>query len=905
MRSLEDATMFAQRDGSTVELVVVLDSPDRATREWMEGYDFSYFDGYQKIIVANRSLGASRNDGIRIARGRFLATADGDDLVSFNMYASLLDAAGAGSDTDVFVPEYMFAFETEHFIKKFFGSEHLPPTALFGTNPYCSRICARTDLFRRFPYHPIKKEDGYAFEDWHFNCEVVANGCSIVPTPGTILFYRKRRSSITGRLEAPTQFVIPPSSYFRSDTFVRLCQRKSSNPSESPHETNNAALKSSVALTADMIELVAAANAIDPGITWKTLGVAPLLLTNLVDAAPAGAAYLRALKIIGDGQFTDVVLLDGVAVGGAERFIFNMVESLKILGRSRKALVLSSRRLENRTHRLPEGSTLIDLIDVCGTSDSEILDLVALRIIQATSAGATVHFKSSFFSRSFLQRFGHLLRDEFVVFYYFSDLVRVVNKARITDGYHFSTIALAGDCVDLIVSDHAKNIEELRNSLDCRPGMRIGTVYSKVDIPSTPKAGSRKPTGRLLWASRFSAEKRPELLVKIALRLAETRPDVSIDVYGVSQISTIQLQLAPQISYRGPYDSFSDLKPENYDGFIYTSAFDGMPNVVLEAMAHGLPVIAPDIGGISETVTEATGFLIEDDADDDVLVARYIAAIESLYDSEIDIGLKLQNAHTLLSERHSSEAHLRCVSELFDREAKLVGTRRAQAQVESMELAVGQFAAGEQQGELHHAGYAMNEPAAAIGTNDRQALPCGLAELPDGREARIRNIHREMKDQLTRTLYYARRASRGSGDQAEALNGQAFTRQQEHLKGSLTSTRNAEASPAEQIDEFKQKLHREFQEQRAQTLFYASKVDLELTDSTESINRKLHRELQEQRAQTLFYASKVSLNSAEQRDVSAARSLWRRIRARAGLPRMGSIRRGARAFVAIVFEGKE
>ena len=82
-------------------------------------------------------------------------------------------------------------------------------------------------------------------------------------------------------------------------------------------------------------------------------------------------------------------------------------------------------------------------------------------------------------------------------------------------------------------------------------------------------------------------------------------------------------------------NNFGSLKPESFDAFLYTSAYDGLPNVVLEAMGHSLPVIAPDVGGVREAVVSSkTGWLIPAvGGGDDVLVAAYVDAIVELYEN--------------------------------------------------------------------------------------------------------------------------------------------------------------------------------------------------------------------------------------------------------------------------------
>ena len=61
----------------------------------------------------------------------------------------------------------------------------------------------------------------------------------------------------------------------------------------------------------------------------------------------------------------------------------------------------------------------------------------------------------------------------------------------------------------------------------------------------------------------------------------------------------------------------------NYiDLFINTSFTEGVPVSIMEAQAFGIPVIATDVGGVSELVTEETGTLLTCDLSTEVLAER-------------------------------------------------------------------------------------------------------------------------------------------------------------------------------------------------------------------------------------------------------------------------------------------
>lgn len=162
-------------------------------------------------------------------------------------------------------------------------------------------------------------------------------------------------------------------------------------------------------------------------------------------------------------------------------------------------------------------------------------------------------------------------------------------------------------------------------------------------------------TGCILWASRITLSKRPDLLIKIARAL----PDIGFDVFGYTEDAErhyeSELKALPNIALRGKYESLSALAAEgSYSAFLYTSAWDGLPNVLLEATAAGLPVIASAICGVPEFINDQTGYPVF--AIDNV--DAYVAEIRSALADPAQREQKWQRARELLSTQHSPEHFL-------------------------------------------------------------------------------------------------------------------------------------------------------------------------------------------------------------------------------------------------------
>ena len=110
------------------------------------------------------------------------------------------------------------------------------------------------------------------------------------------------------------------------------------------------------------------------------------------------------------------------------------------------------------------------------------------------------------------------------------------------------------------------------------------------------------PRHRLLWASRLDRQKRPDILLRIARALPEYTFDVHGSIgYGCRSAAWYkELKLQPNVVLHGSFGSFADVVTDAHLAFVYTSDWDGLPLVLLDAICAGLPVLAPAIGGIAD-----------------------------------------------------------------------------------------------------------------------------------------------------------------------------------------------------------------------------------------------------------------------------------------------------------------
>jgi glycosyltransferase involved in cell wall biosynthesis len=135
-------------------------------------------------------------------------------------------------------------------------------------------------------------------------------------------------------------------------------------------------------------------------------------------------------------------------------------------------------------------------------------------------------------------------------------------------------------------------------------------------------------------AGRLSPEKGFDILIDAAAEVCEQCPEVGFVLFGDGPCKS---ELQTLIHYRGLSGSFvlaghrTDLDKclPTLDLFVQSSYTEGLPNVLLEACAAGVPVVATTAGGTPEIIEdEVNGWLVPP-GNSTVLAQRILDAIDS------------------------------------------------------------------------------------------------------------------------------------------------------------------------------------------------------------------------------------------------------------------------------------
>jgi glycosyltransferase involved in cell wall biosynthesis len=158
-----------------------------------------------------------------------------------------------------------------------------------------------------------------------------------------------------------------------------------------------------------------------------------------------------------------------------------------------------------------------------------------------------------------------------------------------------------------VLAANTATAQFLRRNFAVPVELFTGVAMNGVVVPVAPETKRSGPT-RLLWVGALQPLKGLPLLLEA---LSVAGKDVTLTVVGSgpelrrSQRLVAQAGLRDSVQFLGqlPHSELQRLYPET-DIFVFTSLRDTSGNVLLEAMAAGLPVIALDWAGPHDLLSQ-------------------------------------------------------------------------------------------------------------------------------------------------------------------------------------------------------------------------------------------------------------------------------------------------------------
>ncbi len=342
--------------------------------------------------------------------------------------------------------------------------------------------------------------------------------------------------------------------------------------------------------------------------------------------------------------------------GGGDLEIINYINAIKSINKSAKIVVVATLSDDNPwKKRLPSGVQFISIEPQLKTLRAELSVDYLFKLTIYLKPKKIMLVNSAHGYLMFARSAKELAQDSklYIVMFCF-DYTPEGERS------HYVLEFLKGfeRYISYVFTDNRHVIRELVEDYNF-PAQKFKVIYQPFSgklsdpIQRTQRFSQSKPL-KVLWGGRLDAQKRPDIMVKVCQAARREKLPVAFHVYGSSVVSndeySTQLRGQDGIVYHGSYDNgLNSLPLEKYHLFLLTSAWEGMPNVLLEATAGRLPVIAADVGGVSEFINNKTGVLIKPHDN----ISQYVNALRQAVKSYETYEAMNTAAHGLLTTQHS------------------------------------------------------------------------------------------------------------------------------------------------------------------------------------------------------------------------------------------------------------
>jgi glycosyltransferase involved in cell wall biosynthesis len=202
------------------------------------------------------------------------------------------------------------------------------------------------------------------------------------------------------------------------------------------------------------------------------------------------------------------------------------------------------------------------------------------------------------------------------------------------------------------------------------PADRVSLIYNGVDVARFEQLPPRRDPARpmILGVGRLHRQKDFSLFLEVAHEVIAKHPTAKFVIAGVGPEEELlkqraaELGLGERLRFAGPVSDLRELYSQA-SVLLLTSKYEGTPMVVLEAMAAGIPVVAPALDGICE--------ILRDGEEAELVTGReqrsFADRILALLDDPSRAEAIATSARRKVRAEYSAEAMTRRVEAIYSR----------------------------------------------------------------------------------------------------------------------------------------------------------------------------------------------------------------------------------------------
>jgi len=200
---------------------------------------------------------------------------------------------------------------------------------------------------------------------------------------------------------------------------------------------------------------------------------------------------------------------------------------------------------------------------------------------------------------------------------YLSDVEGFLNRhiCRLALSKSDALIVLTADMGKKILRDYSGSVHVIPNGVDLT---RFQNISKMPSLEEQDNKNNKKKV--ILYVGRLHPDKGLQYLIPAMKRIFAGEPLSKLLLIGKDQGEKEKLErIIEELNLQQRIQFIDEVSPEKVllymsaaDIFVLPSLREGFPNVLLEAMGTGLPVVCTDIDGLSEIIIDGeNGFLVQ------------------------------------------------------------------------------------------------------------------------------------------------------------------------------------------------------------------------------------------------------------------------------------------------------